>query len=362
MAVTCPKCGTVDTGTYCSSCGTVLPSEAGRTWLTFVDSFLKFRERARYLRTYRRILASPTRNTLALFAEGDAAEAFEFLQTSLLIYTLAVVSQLFTGGALVSELVIPLLFLVGNGSFLAIFYGLVRRRSPRPQSGHDFLILSAYSTGFTLPFAAALQAFLRVEPWLGLLPVAVASIPLGVYVTRVWAEFWNVPKRKVFLYLFILSMVSTVVATVFGVFWAFAHPPAEVRTTKAVLEQLVSWNTSYYHVSPLLDEQNFREQNFSEFNSEILKVGQSGASVRTRFASVPDDLDDGEHLFDLLIEAGDSAVAWADVIETDPPPYRGTPEQVLRKGTTLTDAARRFVEALNKVNRAMEFPQVSTDF
>lgn len=361
MAVTCPACGTVDTGTYCSGCGTVLPSKDGRTWLTFADSFFKFRDLRRYLRTYGHMLASPTRNTLALSQEGNLGKALQFLQTSVFIYTLAVVSKLITGGLIVSQLITPLLLLVAMGSFSAMFYWLARRKSPRPHSGRDFLILCSYSVGFTLPVAGAVQAFQlkALTPW-RLLALAIAviivAIPLYVYILRVWGQFWELPKRKVFLYLVIVALVQMVVAIPASFAWISKRPPPVVRranTSLAVIDQLSSWDSQFYEASRLINEANF-----SAFNAQAESIGQSGSSVRMRFASVPNDLEDGKYIFDVLGETGDAAVAWADVVKTDPLPFEGTPEEVVRKGSTLANAVTHFVEALNKLSRAMKFPEV----
>jgi hypothetical protein len=217
--VACPKCGTLDTGTYCSGCGAFLPAD-GRTWLQFADSFLKVKDRGLYLRTYGRILASPTRNTLALYAEGNPSGAFQFLQTSLLIYTLAVLSRVISGGTIVSMVAIPAMLLCSQAMFLSMFYWLARRRSQSGRSGHEFLILSAYCTGFTLPIAAALQAFQTIEPVLGLLALLVACVPMYVYALRVWADFWELTKPRVFLYLFAATIVNTVAWIAAGLAYA----------------------------------------------------------------------------------------------------------------------------------------------
>jgi len=205
VAVTCPRCGTVDTGRYCSTCGTVLPNEESRTWLAFVDSFFKFRDLRRYFHTYWHILASPTRNTLALAEEGNSAAAFQFLQTSLFIYTVAVISKLITGGLIVSQVVIPLILLISFANFGAIFYWFARRKSPRPRSGREFLILCSYSVGLAIPFAALVEilqphatSFLVAHTssfWLPLLVFTVVLLllmaPLYLYVLRVWGRFWE---------------------------------------------------------------------------------------------------------------------------------------------------------------------------
>jgi hypothetical protein len=198
----------------------VLPSEDGRSWLAFVDSFFKVREFRRYLRTYMHILASPTHNTLALAQESDLAEALHFLQIRLLIFTLLVTSQIITGGLVVSQLVIPLLLVVTMGNYMGLFYELARSKSPRQRSGRDFLILCSYQIGFTMPVATALQAFqLRTRaPWLlwsSLIVLIIVSPPLYVYFMRIWAEFWELPKRKVLLYAFIAAMVQTAIGFLF---------------------------------------------------------------------------------------------------------------------------------------------------
>jgi hypothetical protein len=209
--VICRKCGTLDSGTYCSGCGAFLTAASGRTWLEFVDSFFRLRDRGLYLRTYCRILGSPTRTTLALYAEDNPSGAFQFLQTSLLIYTLAVMSRVITGGPIVSMVAIPAMFLCSQAIFLAVFYWLARRKSQSGRSGHEFLILSAYSTGFTLPITAALQAFQIMEPLWGMLALLVACIPMYTYILRVWADFWRIRKRRVFLYLVAATMVNVVI-------------------------------------------------------------------------------------------------------------------------------------------------------
>lgn len=377
MSVTCQKCGTVDTGTYCSGCGVVLPTEDRRTWLLFVDSFLRIGDRWRDVRTFARMLASPTRNTLALFESGDAAAAFKFLQLSVFVYTLAVITPFFAGGVLVSQLAIPLMLVVTMSTFLAILYRLARRKSPLARSGHDFLVLSAYSVGFTLPIAGALQAFqlavARTKPLLSVVPVLVAVIPLGIYSLRVWAAFWGLSKPSVFRSMLITSAINLFIAVPAGVSFALLVKPAhnsplsvplpavpevdrralaEAEAQLLVFEQLGAWSEQFNRVRLLLGERRF-----PDVNAEVVAIGASGRDVRTRFASVPRDISDGQRIYDLLVETGDLAVAWADVVRDDPPPFT-LEDQRQGKDRRLTDTITRFVESLNRTNRAAGFPEV----
>lgn len=215
--MTCTKCATVDAGTYCSNCGALLPGTNERTFVAFADGFLKVQERWRYLRTYGRILRSPTDNTLALYDEGDAPGAFAFLQISILLYTLLVISKVFDGGPLVSELAVPVILLLSMSLFLAIFYRLAQRRSSSGRSSRDFLVLSAYTTGFTLPFAAALE--LLPSMMSGALPIAMTLllvVALYVYLLRIWSRFWELRKRTVLGYLIVASLTSNVTAWIVG--------------------------------------------------------------------------------------------------------------------------------------------------
>jgi hypothetical protein len=361
----------------------VLPNEESRTWLAFVDSFFKFRDLRRYLHTYWHILASPTRNTLALAEEGNSAAAFQFLQTSLFIYTVAVISKLITGGLIVSQVVIPLILLISFANFGAIFYWFARRKSPRPRSGREFLILCSYSVGLAIPFAALVEilqphatSFLVAHTssfWLPLLVFTVVLLllmaPLYLYVLRVWGRFWELRKRTVFLYLLIAGLVQMVIAVPAGFAWVSLRPPpalkqvqeqalAAVRRSNAQLavgDRLNSWNEQLSQASELA-----AEGNYSDFNAKIESIGKDdGASIRQQFASVTKDLHDGPYILELLSETGDAAVALADVVKSNPLPYDGPPDVVLSEMTTLRDAITGFREALDRLNREMSIPQVT---
>ncbi len=70
-----------------------------------------------------------------------------------------------------------------------------------------------------------------------------------------------------------------------------------------------------------------------------------------RFVSVDDDARVG-----LLIKAADAAVAWAAVVQLNPFPVGGSPQETARAPAALTEAEARFVNALNRLSRTMDLP------
>ena len=133
------------------------------------------------------------------------------------IYTLVVLSRVFGGGTIVTQVAFPLMLLISQGMYLGIFYWLARRKSRTGRSGHEFLILSAYSTGFTLPIMAAPQWLQIVAPLLGALAILLLCIPLYVYLLRLWSDFWALTKRRVFCYLMATAVLTTFVWGAAGV-------------------------------------------------------------------------------------------------------------------------------------------------
>jgi hypothetical protein len=225
----CPKCGVGNSGSFCSSCGTQLDASGRGAWMSFIDSFWNLREWPTYVRTYRRILNSPTRNTIALFEEGNSTAAFLFLQKSTFLYTVAIFANIFGGGAIFSELVVPLLLLASMSAFLAMFGFLARRKSGRGRTNLEFLTLASFVSGFTIPLSIPLEFLLIFAP-LSLsarLLVAVLLIPLMLYVVRVWAYFWDLPKSRIFAYLMIVGLTGSTASFLIALVTLFVLlPPA----------------------------------------------------------------------------------------------------------------------------------------
>ena len=211
--ITCPSCGTLDSGTYCSACGDRLSASAGG-WLSFFDTFLKVDERKRYAATFGRIVRSPTKNTLALTAEGNSSQAFKFLEISALIYTLAALSTMLSG-SLLQELAIPVFLVITWSITLGLFYAMARRKSPQPRSSREFLVVSSYYMGYTLPVYSAIFLLQNASPGLGALLFLATIVPLCIYIVRIHKAFWQLRGRTILFYLFVSSMAGGIVGTAF---------------------------------------------------------------------------------------------------------------------------------------------------
>ena len=61
--ITCPNCGALVQGKFCSECGASLTDTSASAYLLFVDSFFKIGELRRYGGVYLRIVRSPTSAT-----------------------------------------------------------------------------------------------------------------------------------------------------------------------------------------------------------------------------------------------------------------------------------------------------------
>jgi hypothetical protein len=211
--ITCPSCGTPDSGAYCSGCGSRLSASAGG-WLSFYDTFLKLDERRRYATTFARILRSPTKNTLALAQEGNSHRAFKFLEISAFIYTLAVLSTMLSGG-LMQELAMPVFLVITWSISLGLLYAMARRRSPLPRSSREFLVVNSYFMGFTLPVYSAISVLQAARPVLGGLLFLATVVPLFIYMLRVHRAFWGLRGRTVLFYLLVSSFTGGIVGTAF---------------------------------------------------------------------------------------------------------------------------------------------------
>jgi len=340
-------------------------------WVEFVDTFFKSRSYWRFLRTYGHILASPTRNTLSLLEKKDGSAAFQFLGTSFFVYGLLILSKFISRGVLGSLLLTPLYIVIAISTTLGIAYALAHRGSPTQRSGHDFLILSSYVFGFTLPIAGVIQAlqsamlsFILDSDLTDTRLIIVYTLPLVViialyvYLVRVWKAFWGMSTGKVILHLVLMSIATSTIGLALAFSGLLTTPEAletpeltKAQTELAITTQLGTWSEQMYDVQNQLGERNF-----NGVNATIAAIGRSGRTIRTRFASVPDRIDHGERIHQLLIKAGDAAVDLAIIVQTNPPPFTVDPEQ--RDAIRLTSAISRFLQALNSANRAMQFPEV----
>ena len=164
--------------------------------------------------TFGRIVRSPTKNTLALTAEGNSSQAFKFLEIGALIYTLAALSTMLSG-SLLQELAIPVFLVITWSISLGLFYAMARRKSPQPRSSREFLVVSSYYMGYTLPVYSAIFVLQNASPALGALLVLATIVPLWIYIVRVHKAFWQLRGRTILFYLFVSSMTGGIVGTAF---------------------------------------------------------------------------------------------------------------------------------------------------
>jgi hypothetical protein len=153
-------------------------------------------------------------NTLALSAEGNSRQAFKFLEISAVIYTLAALSTLLSG-SLLQELAMPVFFVITWSISLGLFYAMARRKSPQPRSSREFLVVSSYYMGYTLPIYSAIFLLQNASPVLGGLLFLATIVPLWIYMLRVHKAFWQLRGRTILFYLFVSSFTGGIVGTLF---------------------------------------------------------------------------------------------------------------------------------------------------
>ncbi len=83
----------------------------------------------------------------------------------------------------------------------------------------------------------------------------------------------------------------------------------------------------------------------------VQRIGRDGDLVRKRFGQVPPDLENGDELYRLMVDAGDAAAEWARIYRVDPPPYDQS-RRGLRKAQALSDAVVDFQQKVNAAVRA----------
>jgi hypothetical protein len=123
----------------------------------------------------------------------------------------------------------------------------------------------------------------------------------------------------------------------------------DAEMTRWVLDyqaQLDSWSAEVPRT-----EAAAKRGDFAELGRVVQRIGRDGDLVRRRFDSVPPDLEDGDRLYRLMVDAGDAASEWARIYRVDPPPY-GQSRQGLRKAQDLSDAVVNFQQNVNAAARA----------
>lgn len=191
----CRTCGAMGPGPHCARCGTWLEDQPA--YLPVVDSFLKLSAIRTYVRTYVRILRSPTRETIDLFRRGDFDAAKRFLELSCALYLVAVAVAgvpLFGDDELVELVAQPLLFLAVFTVSYGLFYWAMRGSAGVRRSRRDFVLFACLTLGFTLPVQIPGFAFGTAGEFL----VTLGLVPLYVYLTRAWRWFWAASGARVF--------------------------------------------------------------------------------------------------------------------------------------------------------------------
>jgi hypothetical protein len=186
----CPSCGFLDSGTYCSSCGSELGGEQGQI-RELASAFLSAGELKAYALTYLRILRRPTKQTLKLADELSRRQVARFLKLSVALYVFVMVAEnpTFDLGAL-GNLALPTGIVAAYFVFYGGFYAVARLVSRQPIPFGAFAKVAALQLGFTLP-PIALSYLRTVSPAIGVV-AGIAALGVLVYTLRLWRRFWQV--------------------------------------------------------------------------------------------------------------------------------------------------------------------------
>ncbi len=207
--IRCPVCGELDSGRFCSNCGSELQPDRDVTYRSFAETFLKLGERRRYLATYAHVLRSPTRNSLELAGRIEPRSAFKFLEVSAFVYAVTALSRVLSFKyGVVGALVVPFSFALTWTISLWVTYRLARRKSPTPRASGEYLTLASIYLGFNLPPLGLAGLVQLVSPVLGGLVLLALVIPTGVYSIRLWKRFWSLSGWRVFGYLLAGSLLG----------------------------------------------------------------------------------------------------------------------------------------------------------
>lgn len=215
--ISCQNCGFMDSGNYCSECGSELAPHTHNSILHFVDSFLKIGEIKSYVIMFFTILSSPTKNIVAYYEEKNAKKAYEFLGYSAAFYFLIALSKIWVieGHDLIVDMIYTLQFVITLSISIPICYKLSIKKSPYNRTFNDFLIISSLYVGFNIVLISIATYIQLINLLLGTLAILLISIPMIIYTFRVLEYFWGLTKGKMLLYLIVSSFTGGTLGTLF---------------------------------------------------------------------------------------------------------------------------------------------------
>jgi hypothetical protein len=168
------------------------------------DSFFKFGEIKRNGTLYLKLLASPTKNTIAASREGRLIDGVRFLEYSIGLNLFAIgisgLTSLFGDNEIVKTLCQTFATFVLYTATHTLYYFAMRNKGTRQRSTRDFTLFACLTTGFALVSTSIVQLVGGiVQPLAGIVDMAllVLIVPLFVYMVRAWKYFWGASGARV---------------------------------------------------------------------------------------------------------------------------------------------------------------------
>jgi hypothetical protein len=218
--IRCPECKFLDTGKYCSHCGSELTGKPSQPLWAHLDSFLKIKAAREYLKVYLWLLVSPTKNTLAAFNELSTRQVRQFFAHGI-AFSVFIIAVAVGFSDPLSSIVLSLILGIYLTIYAFVFYRLARRKFPIQRSLRQFLSLNALYLGFTLPLWTLADTI-----WPGTLDepgplVIILSRPLAIYTIRLQRRFFGFHIRTLLFYgliaNFIAGIALAIVFTLLGI-------------------------------------------------------------------------------------------------------------------------------------------------
>jgi hypothetical protein len=170
--------------------------ESSNPYILAAESMFKVSAIKNYLEFYRRILKSPTKNTIHSFEAGRLSDGIRFLEYSAAAYLLAIAIAgyaLFGENELVQTVVQPVFLFVTWTVSYTLYYLAMRNNGSKRRTPREFLFFLCLTLGFTLP-----MAILQFSGVIGSLIFIVLIIPMYIYLVRAWKYFWGASGARVF--------------------------------------------------------------------------------------------------------------------------------------------------------------------